>query len=234
MAVTIKEKRASKKRKLDEMSKAELEADVVAKAERLAEKRGTDPRLEEARLWEKIYSQPRPQLDFDGNVVKRDPVRGYGTKAEAKLHQLALTIQKREQGAMSYAQAFNQGLKEPKGQALSADFVREVNEGHRYEVAIPQEQLSSGFLLGSEEAQIEKARRTKRKDDAGGTVTLRIPDDEDEDEDEDDDEDDDDNDNGDDDRETRRKRVAKADLKIASLTDGFQCETDGPCDNWAF
>jgi hypothetical protein len=108
-------------------SKQELQTAVIEKANTRAQRNGTSPALEEARLWNEIYSQPRPQLDYDATVVKRDPVRGYGTEAEAKLHRLALTIQRREGGALSYSQAYNQGLKEKP--ALYSDFVREVNEG---------------------------------------------------------------------------------------------------------
>jgi hypothetical protein len=195
MAVTVNRKKRRLKEMLsdtDGVSKRELESAVVEKAASRAAKCSTDPRVEEGRLWNQIYTRP----NYNGGISKYETPKVGSTQAEQKLHWLAVEVQKKE--GLTYSQAYSAVLK--RRPELYSQYVREVNTGSTFEAPEPAEYKASGFLSRCEEDEIRKRRAAK--DDSGGS-SLRLrgkPSDLDEDEDEDEDEDDDeDADNGDDD-----------------------------------
>jgi hypothetical protein len=206
MGISIKEKR-DKKRKPQEMSKAELETAVIAKSERLAARNGTSARLEEARLWEKIYPQ-QPQRDSEGQVLKYETPKVGTTQAEKTLHSLAVEVAKRE--GLSYSQGYNEALK--RKPELYAQYIREINAGETFEAPEPAEYRISGFLSRGEEAAIAKARRAKRND-PGTTMNGDLDTDGDEEEDDDPMDDDDSPD-----ERLKRGRTRKADLSAPRCT----------------
>jgi hypothetical protein len=211
---------------VEAVSKKELAEAVIAKARARAAKNGTSVEKEESALWREIYSRPQAQIDYDAHVMKYESRTSYGTQAEQKIHQLALEIQKREGGALSYAQAYNQGLKEKPD--LYSDFIKEVNEGAISEVAVPVEYTQSGFLSRAQEDEIRK-RRAKQKDDPG---TMRLRDRPQDDRDDEADEDGDPMMDDDDDASERLKRGRRATKADPSGLRCSACSTvnDGDAD----
>jgi hypothetical protein len=146
--------------KSETVTKAEVIDAVVKKASRRAQKRGTRPDLEEARLWRKIYSTPHPQIDVSTAEGRKVPM----TEAEWQIEDIAKRLRKRD--GLSYAESISRALCE--NPHLYSEYVEQSNSGRTYACLEPVGYKTAGFLSRSEEEAIAKRKaRAKRKDDPG-------------------------------------------------------------------
>jgi hypothetical protein len=141
--------------KRDASAQRDFQAAVRAQAVRKACKRGTQPDMEEARIYRRLYSQPGAPVNYDYQTVKQDTLRFAATEAEGQLETIAKRIMQRD--GRTYADAYRCALTERP--ELYGAYVEQIDKGLTYaNCPEPVSYHQSGFLSRSEEAEIAKRR----------------------------------------------------------------------------